>query len=60
MSLLEKFDVSLGKLNDFGVVDLDFRRQANLKQIIITQVNCRHYFFYYDFGRYWKNLNVPL
>lgn len=42
-----------------GSINLDFRRHANLKQIKIKQEGCRYYSFYHEFGRYWKNINIP-
>lgn len=59
-SLLEKFDLNAEETGDCdGFVNLDFRRQMNLKQIRIKQRNCRYYTFQHDFRKRWKNVNQP-
>lgn len=58
--LLETFDLYIGQvISAFGAINLDFRGQANMKQIKIEQVNCRHYSFHHELGKDWKNIKVP-
>lgn len=59
--ILERYDLSVpNKVTSFGVLDLDFTRQANLKHIKIKQENCSHYTFQPEPRKHWRNINVPI